>query len=546
MQEKNSFCPRASALRDSWGSLRTLHTFANRTSRPTNRNLQKSAIFHPTKKLEPMPLKEIILKGEQKRVLFLPAIEPIQIKGVAGSGKTTVALYRAKHLIETQNNLFKETKVAIFTFNKTLTNYIEAIKHNISGGYQKDSEEITPRSAPGLNVQVVNFHKWAYWFLRNRGIEAFIDFRNFPTFQSSSIEKHRKVLLTKHPDNNVLNKRVEFFIEEFKWIKGKLLLAKNDYMNAPRTGRGTSDRVTQIDREHIWSVFESYNQDLKNAGKIDFDDYAILCLKEIENDTSFEAPFTHIIVDEAQDLSKAQILTISKIVSPETKSLSIIADTAQRIYKSGFSWKEVGIEVRGNRTLSLKKNYRNTEAISLAATSLLNHDPDPSEFTIAEPARKGGEKPEISFCSDWNNEKQYILEKLKQIDLKNELTVLLHRDWNGMRKLKDLLFYNKIGCEIINENSAINFDNGMVKICTLSSVKGLEFDNVFITEVNEDNIPYPPGFNDENDDIHISTERRLLYTAMTRAREKLYLSLNGTPSRYINEIDREYVQIIKL
>lgn len=68
-------------------------------------------------------LKKIILKGEQKRVLFLPPTKPIQIKGVAGSGKTTVALYRAKHLLETQNTLFKEAKIAIFTFNKTLAAY---------------------------------------------------------------------------------------------------------------------------------------------------------------------------------------------------------------------------------------------------------------------------------------------------------------------------------------------------------------------------------------------------------------------------------------
>lgn len=53
-------------------------------------------------------LKKITLKGEQKKVLFLPPTNPIQIKGVAGSGKTTVALYRAKHLLETQTNLFKE------------------------------------------------------------------------------------------------------------------------------------------------------------------------------------------------------------------------------------------------------------------------------------------------------------------------------------------------------------------------------------------------------------------------------------------------------
>ncbi len=91
-----------------------------------------------------MPLRPIILKGEQKRVLFLQVTEPIQIKGVAGSGKTTVALYRAKHLLDTQSNLFQEAKVAIFTYNKTLVKYINAITPQISGGYQQDSEEIRP------------------------------------------------------------------------------------------------------------------------------------------------------------------------------------------------------------------------------------------------------------------------------------------------------------------------------------------------------------------------------------------------------------------
>lgn len=491
-----------------------------------------------------MPLTPIILIGEQKKVLFLPPIEPIQIKGVAGSGKTTVALYRAKHLIETQNNLFQETRVVIFTFNTTLTAYIEAIKSQISGGYQKDTEEIIKRSTPGLNVQVINFHKWAYRFLASKGINAFIDFNTFKTFQHTTISKYVTKLFLANPTNNVLKKRVEFFLEEISWMKGKLFDYKNDYYNSPRTGRGTTDRVTKVDREFIWQVFEGYNKDLKDARKLDFDDYAIFCLREIEKDKTFVAPYTHIIVDEAQDLNKAQILTISKIVSDKTRSISIIADAAQRIYKSGFSWTEVGIEVRGNRTLSLKKNYRNTEAISLAAVSLLKHDPDQSEFTEAETARKGGKMPQISYFKNWTEESNHILKELRKLDYQNQLTVLLHRDWQGIRKILDFLTYHSIESEIINENAIINFYNKKVKICTLSSVKGLEFENVFITEVNDNVIPYPSGFNDADDDIHISTERRLLYTSMTRARDLLFLSSNGKASRYLAEIDKKFVEEI--
>jgi hypothetical protein len=62
--------------------------------------------------------------------------------------------------------------------------------------------------------------------------------------------------------------------------------------------------------------------------------------------------------------------------------------------------------------------------------------------------------------------------------------------------------------------------------------------------LNDDVIPYPPGFNDAEDEFHISTERRLLYTSMTRARERLFLISSGVPSRYINEIGTEFLDIV--
>ncbi len=172
------------------------------------------------------------------------------------------------------------------------------------------------------------------------------------------------------------------------------------------------------------------------------------------------------------------------------------------------------------------------------------HDPDPSEFTEAEPARKGGSKPTLGVFSNWIEESNYIIKQLKNIDYKSEPTVLLHRDWRGMRKIHDFLSTNNIESEILNENSTINFVNGKIKICTLSSVKGLEFDNVLIVDVNDNVIPFPTGFEEEEDEIQISTERRLLYTSMTRARERLYLLSSGNPSRYLSEIDKELVETV--
>ena len=254
----------------------------------------------------------------------------------------------------------------------------------------------------------MNFHRWAYHFA---GIG-----NNSTVNQSEQIEIIESVKNSLVSSNsNVLTKSSEFFQEEISWIKGKLFNSKTEYLEAKRTGRGTSDRVTASDKEVIWNVYLKYNQELKNRGKVDFDDYAIKCLQKIEDDPFWEPPFTHIIIDEAQDLSKAQILVISKLVSKETNSITIIADAAQRIYKSGFTWSEVGLNVRGGRTLEFKKNYRNSIHIARAALSLLANEKDKSEFTDVETALSGSEKPIVGYFEDFDDQLAYLKEELQNL-----------------------------------------------------------------------------------------------------------------------------------
>lgn len=495
-------------------------------------------VFSKPQRHNIMPLRPIVLKGEQKRVLFLPVIDPIQIKGVAGSGKTTVALYRAKHLLDTQSNLFQEAKVAIFTYNKTLVKYINAITPHISGGYQADNEEIKPNKPKGMNVQVFNFDSWAFRFL------------------NLSYDKERLwlrqnilplIIANYQPrTSNVLNKNYEFFSEEISWIKGKLYEEKHDYLNAVRTGRGKTDRVTKTDKEVIWAIFEKYNQELKVRDKNDFDDFPRLALEKIEANPNFIPPFTHIIIDEAQDLSKAQILVISKLVSKETKCISIIADAAQRIYKSGFTWGEIGLNVRGGRTIVFKKNYRNTKQIAFAAKSLLENETDNEDFTEIEPVREGNQRPVVGNFKNWNEQSSFLLKQLNQLKAEGNInsTVILHRSHSGVNSIKGFLESNNFEVQELIKADEIDFQSDSIKVCTLSSVKGLEFENVFIIDLNEDIIPYPSGFNDANDELHISTERRLLYTSMTRARERLFLLSSGKPTRYLNEIDRKFLDVV--
>lgn len=485
-------------------------------------------------------LKKITLKGEQKKVLFLPPTNPIQIKGVAGSGKTTVALYRAKHLLETQNTLFQEAKIVIFTFNKTLAAYIRAVSPYINGGYQKDSDEIKPKTPDGLNVTIVNFHSWAFRFA---GIPL-----NSTVMQWEQIDIIDGIKSSMpSTSSNVLNKSSEFFQEEISWIKGKLFTSKSEYIEAKRSGRGTSDRITASDKEVIWSVLLKYNQELKNRGKVDFDDYALLSLKKIESEPNWKPPFTHIIIDEAQDLNKAQILVISKLVSKETESISIIADAAQRIFKSGFTWREVGLNVMGGRTIAFKKNYRNTIQIAEAAKSLLDNEEDNEDFTEIEFSVRNGEKPIVGYFDDFDEQLFYLIDELQDLQNQDNIssTIVLHRTNDGVRRIQNYLNNNGFQTELVKSNQPVNYNSNSIKICTMSSIKGLEFNNVFIMDLTDDVIPYPPGFNDSDDEFHISTERRLLYTCMTRARTGLYLIGNkDNPSRYLAEIDDDLLNNI--
>lgn len=496
-----------------------------------------------------MALKPIILKGEQKRVLFLQVTEPIQIKGVAGSGKTTVALYRAKHLLDTQSNLFQEAKVAIFTYNKTLVKYINAITPHISGGYQADSEEIKPTKPNGINVFVTSFHKWAYHFIEQNGIplSKIVDGKRvWKTISGINQNNIIATIKARYSSQKIASKTVDFFLEEISWLKGKAFQSKEEYLEAKRAGRGTNDRVTKEDKEIIWNIYTDYNNQLKANDQVDFDDYALLCLKIIQARPDLPKPFTHIIVDEAQDLSKAQILVISQLVSDETKSISIIADAAQRIYKSGFTWGEVGLNVRGGRTIEFKKNYRNTVQIVKAALSLLEKEDDKSDFTTVETARKGEEKPIVGYFQNWDEQCAYILKELNKLKADNNInsTVILHRNRSGLNNIQSFLTANNYDTQILLNTDDIDFESDSIKICTLSSVKGLEFENVFIIDLNDDVIPYPQGFIDTDDEFHISTERRLLYTSMTRARERLFLLSSGNPSRYLSEIDPNLLEII--
>lgn len=463
----------------------------------------------------------IKLYGEQRRVLFLPPDGPILIKGVAGSGKTTVSLFRAQYLIKTYNNLFNTANVCIFTFNKTLVKYITWL--------QKASlcEDLGIPSTLIPVPQVTTFHSWVYKFLLDKNIKLeAID----------SKEKRDLISAIKNREKFTNMKgNTDFLVEEFSWIKGKCIKKKQEYLEIARNGRGA--KLSKKDRETVWEMLLEYQNDLHNKHKVDYDDFALKMLKWFDENKNFNPPFTHIVVDEGQDLSKAQIIVLNKLISPTTNSITIVADTAQRIYKSGFTWKEVGLCLSKNRSITFDKNYRNTRQIAEAAISLLEKEEDKEGFTTPEVGTREGPKPYVGIFENVHKEDECIINIIQNLQ-ESSSTVILGHDWNILSRIYNNLKSKRIPCSVLSEkNTSIN--NNTIVLCTLHSIKGLEFENVIISDINKDIFPCLTNIDEDDISLQISTERRLLYTAMTRAHNRLFMLCFGNPSLFLSDISQD-------
>ncbi len=103
---------------------------------------------------------------------------------------------------------------------------------------------------------------------------------------------------------------------------------------------------------------------------LDFDDLAVDLMKN-RNKFTETIKYDHIFIDEAQDLQQVQLQVLKYIAK---KSFIVAADKGQKIYKTSFTWKEIGLNAIGNRTKILKESYRSTKQIIQLAASLQQND----------------------------------------------------------------------------------------------------------------------------------------------------------------------------
>jgi len=483
----------------------------------------------------------LFLHPSQRQLVEMKFSGPARIKGGAGTGKTVIAIHRALYLARIMHAT-QERKVLFLTYNNRLAGVIESL---------------LDRFHPNISslIEVRTLHSWSGWYLSkfwNIQLEIAPN-----TSLNSALVLSKLKLNSTHYSVTALVRRLllerdnAFLQDEIGYvIKGRATGQLETYLDLRRTGRGVP--LNQDERRVIFDLYTRYQEILAGKGQHDWDDLILQAFCRI---TERPVEYAAVIVDEVQDFAEVQMRLIKEIAGEGTNKLLLIGDGQQSIYKGGFSLRNVGISITG-RARILRQNYRNTQQILEAAYSMMRNttfnDLEDDEELIPEqpdgPPRVG-KKPVLKQCASATEELQWVASQIHHLIHTQQSCqagdiAILYRD--GKRNGFDVdSVLNQAGIQVaeLSRDRVNSFnDPHTVKRCTFHSAKGLEFKVVFLIRLSDDVIPMSILTHDEDD---IKRERRLLFVAMTRARDYLYMSYSEVPrSRFLNDIDSDLLELV--
>lgn len=432
---------------------------------------------------------------------------PVKVTGSAGTGKTVVALHRARRLAREGHEVLLASYV---------TTLCENLERNLALiATPEVRERITVSTVHALALDMVKEHDGYMNPAGSNGARTALDAVSKECgFEKSFIHAEWE---------NVIQRQG---ISEW-----------SEYRSAKRSGRGKPLSVR--DRKLLWDVFSAAREHLKGRRQLTWTD---LCLRAAEIlESGIPSPFDAVVVDELQDLNGAEIRFLWGLARPNPKNFMVVGDAGQRIYPGGFSLRALGIEVRG-RSHILRINYRTTEQIRRSADALLGSESDDMDEGVEKRDQTrsllGGPVPELRSQGNWTDELDAIaqqVKKWKRSGLALEDIGLFARTNQLVKDIASYLSDQGIQALQLSRNSS--FSDPGVRVGNMHRAKGLEFKTVIVAGVGSRYLPHPrslEGAQDPQDreDV-VEQERRLLYVAMTRARDELVVSWSGQPSAFL-------------
>lgn len=471
----------------------------------------------------PLEQWRVFLHPSQKKIVEWNVGGPIRVLGGAGTGKTVVAMHRARWLAE--NLAVGDTdRILVTTFTRNLA---EDIHQNL----QKLCSVATLRK-----IDVINLDAWVANFLKKNGYEYTLQFNG----ESSECWKNALNLAPEStPDAGFIREEWEHVVQ----ANGIRTFA--EYLGVPRIGRGR--KLSRVEKKAIWPVFEEYRALMNTRGLKELTDATrdARSLLERQGDV---LPYKAIVVDEAQDMGTETFKLIRQMIPPtrtdQQNCLFIAGDAHQRIYGKKVVLSHCGIDVRG-RSRKLRMNYRTTEETRKWAVSLLAgrrfDDLDGNEDT-----QKGycsvlrGEPPRIIETKTFAEEVGIILGDLKSLERNNvplENVCLVVRTTELLDQYEAAIKAAGINTYHIRRSVAEDRKSPGLRLATMHRVKGLEFDFVIAAGINNGIVPLAASTSSASDAFEAAEnetrERALLYVAVTRAKRGVLITSHGKKSPYI-------------
>ncbi len=459
----------------------------------------------------------IFLHPEQRQWVEHDYTGPARVSGSAGTGKTIVALHRAVHLARTH----LESRVLLATFSETLAHALRTRLNRLVGNEPRLAERIDIYSVNALGLRLYKAHSGLVKLASRE------DLRELLRTASEAVGGHKFSL--------------HFLLTEWEQVVDAWQLENWEaYRDVARLGRKT--RLAEAQRAILWSIFERVRGWLKERGLMT--QPAVFTALASAFAGSNNPPFDFAVVDEAQDISVSQLRFLAALGGDRPNALFFAGDLGQRIFQQPFSWKSLGVDVRG-RSRNLRINYRTSHQIRRQADRLLG----PEVIDV-----DGNSEDRSDTISVFNGPPPVIrvlpteIEEIKSVGawlaeqstagiLPHEFGVFV-RSAGQLDRAQAAVMEAGLPFKILDEH--VETTSGHVSISTMHLAKGLEFRAVAVMACDDEIVPLQERIEAVSDDADLeevyNTERHLLYVACTRARDHLLVTGVSPASEFLDDL----------
>lgn len=446
---------------------------------------------------------------------------PAKVSGAAGTGKTVVGMHRARRLAA------EGKRVLLTSYVTTLCRNIEHNIHILCAGAQQEFD-----TSVEDRITVSTVHKQALALAK----------ASIPKIHPVDADKIEALIKRHHGHGGYLFDTGFLSHEWTGVVEPQGISTWDEYRDTVRTGRGKPLTIKQ--RKDCWKVFERVWSDLTAVHAYPWSGICRVAREAIQDGT-VESPFDAVIVDEVQDLQPQELQLLSALSAKNPGNLMVLGDAGQRIYPGGFSLKKLGIDIRG-RSHILRINYRTTEQIRRFADRMLagaSDDFDEGTEDRRSQSLLNGPSPTIKLFANQSEQEAFVLSQIQSLQVQGisprEIAIFA-RSGKYLKPLRIVLHDAGLDINDLSDNEDLS-ETGGVNLGTMHRAKGLEFKVVFIVDCNHNVVPhsYTLGkLRDQGDyDAAYKREQQLLYVALTRARDQVFVTSVGKPSEFLKQID---------